>query len=374
MRKLDFVSTLLLVFGMSATVLTSCEKTGNDDNNGLEDGAELSGYVTEDMTLAEGNTYYLVSSLQVKAPATLNIEPGVTIIAKDNGEINYILIEQGAKINAVGTASSPVVMTSEAKESGSWGGLHICGKAHTNAGSGNTSEIGNAVYGGDALDESHESNGLSLYGVGSGTTISYVQAYGGADDGIEFFGGSVNIDHCVVTDCSDDSFDWTEGWNGKAEYIVAYQSSKDVLGYDCDCLMECDNNDKNFAQTPVSHPVISKATLVGNGSADNKRGVRLRAGTQVELRDALILGKAKSITLETEETVNSILEGVSILSNISVDKELVNEENDAYGNTDFQEDGNLSNQAITLKNKYVGIIDGKGAVSESEDWTASWTK
>lgn len=127
--------------------------------------------------------------------------------------------------------------------------------AHTNAGSG-SSEIGNASYGGDveddnsgtieyvvirnsgyALDSEHEANGISLYGVGSGTTISNVYVVNGSDDGIEFFGGSVNIDHCIVEDCTDDSFDWTEGWNGTAEYIVAYQT---VDG--CDCLMECDNN------------------------------------------------------------------------------------------------------------------------------------
>lgn len=120
-------------------------------------------------------------------------------------------------------------MTSQLKETGAWGGLHICGKAHSNKsskGGSLVSEIGNAPYGGDVendnsgilrylrleytgykLDAEHEANGLSLYGVGNGTTISYVQCYKGSDDGIEFFGGSVNVDHCIVVDCTDDSFD-----------------------------------------------------------------------------------------------------------------------------------------------------------------------
>ena len=85
----------------------------------------------------------------------------------------------------------------------------------------------------------------------------------------------------VVTSCSDDSFDWTEGWNGKAQFLVAYQEGESSLGYACDCLMECDNNGTNNAATPVAHPTIANATLIGNGG--DAQGVRLRAGTQVEL-------------------------------------------------------------------------------------------
>lgn len=190
-------------------------------------------------------------------------------------------------------------MTSEKKEAGAWGGLHICGYAHTNNGSGK-SEIGNAPYGGNndadnsgtlkyirleytgyAFDEEHEANGVSFYGVGNGTTVEHLQAYQGSDDGFEFFGGSVNVKYMVVTSCSDDSFDWTEGWNGKAQFLVAYQEGESSLGYACDCLMECDNNGTNNAATPVAHPTIANATLIGNGG--DAQGVRLRAGTQVEL-------------------------------------------------------------------------------------------
>ena len=381
---------------MSATVVTacfaigisSCQKTGTDDTAGEN---EISGYVTENMVLEAGQTYYLTGSLQVQAPATLTIQPGVQIVAVNNGEINYILIEQGAKINAEGTASNPIVMTSELKEAGAWGGLHICGYSHTNAGSG-VSEIGNAPYGGNALDDNsgvlkyvrleytgyklddeHEANGLSLYGVGSGTIISYVQAYRGSDDGIEFFGGSVNIDHCVVVDCSDDSFDWTEGWNGKADYIVAYQSAQSELGYDCDCLMECDNNGNNAALTPISHPVINHATLIGNSSAEQAYGIRLRAGTYANISNTLVSGKGNCITLETPETVASFDNGTSAFDNIAIAGAFVNKEGTGYDSDDFVTDGNLVNQTLNFTDRFVGTVDGKGAVSADSDWTKGWT-
>ena len=255
MKRFNYFSSILMT-ACFALALTACNK---DNTTPEEEG--LSGTVTEDMVLEANQTYYLSGSLQVKAPATLTIKEGARLVARNNGEVIYILIEQGAKIDAQGTAENPIVMTAEKEAEGAWGGLHICGKAHTNLGAnGGMSEIGNAPYGGNddddnsgilkyvrleytgyAFDEEHESNGISLYGVGSGTTISYVQTYVGSDDGIEFFGGSVNVDHCVVVNCTDDSFDWTEGWNGTAHHLVAYQGDPT-----CDCLMECDNNGDNI--------------------------------------------------------------------------------------------------------------------------------
>ena len=86
----------------------------------------------------------------VNAGATLNIEEGVTVVSLYDDKVDYILVEQGAKINAVGTASSPIVMTSQKEEPGAWGGIHICGFARTNAEGGmGSSVIGGATYGGD---------------------------------------------------------------------------------------------------------------------------------------------------------------------------------------------------------------------------------
>lgn len=414
MRKNWKFAAMTLVAGM-ALFTTACSSdndpaanTGNGNTegngNGTEESYVLDKDITENVTLETGKNYTLNGGIHVKAGATLTIQPGVTITAKHDGTVDYILVEQGAKIDAQGTASQPIVMTSEKKEAGAWGGLHICGYAHTNNGSG-SSEIGNAPYGGNndadnsgtlkyirleytgyAFDEEHEANGVSFYGVGNGTTVEHLQAYKGSDDGFEFFGGSVNVKYLVATSCSDDSFDWTEGWNGKAQFLVAYQEGETSLGYACDCLMECDNNGTNFAATPVAHPVIANATLIGNGG--EAQGVRLRAGTEVELYNTIITGKGKALTVETNETENALKNGISKLEYVAIAGELSSKQG-IYTNADFvQATGNLDNQTFTWNNKYVGTLDGgkdlsadsfftstdyKGAVKSGEDWTEGWT-
>jgi len=414
MRKNWKFAAMTLVAGM-ALFTTACSSdndpaanTGNGNTegngNGTEESYVLDKDITENVTLETGKNYTLNGGIHVKAGATLTIQPGVTITAKHDGTVDYILVEQGAKIDAQGTASQPIVMTSEKKEAGAWGGLHICGYAHTNNGSG-SSEIGNAPYGGNndadnsgtlkyirleytgyAFDEEHEANGVSFYGVGNGTTVEHLQAYKGSDDGFEFFGGSVNVKYLVATSCSDDSFDWTEGWSGKAQFLVAYQEGETSLGYACDCLMECDNNGTNFAATPVAHPVIANATLIGNGG--EAQGVRLRAGTEVELYNTIITGKGKALTVETDETENALKNGTSKLEYVAIAGELSSKQG-IYTNADFvQATGNLDNQTFTWNNKYVGTLDGgkdlsadsfftstdyKGAVKSGEDWTEGWT-
>lgn len=406
MKKNWKFATMALIAGVSlfATSCSSDEDPVNNPGDGGEDTYVLDSDITENVTLETGKTYTLNGGVHVKSGATLTIQPGVTIVAQHDETVDYILIEQGAKIDAQGTAAQPIVMTSEKKEAGAWGGLHICGYAHTNNGSGK-SEIGNAPYGGNndadnsgtlkyirleytgyAFDEEHEANGVSFYGVGNGTTVEHLQAYQGSDDGFEFFGGSVNVKYMVVTSCSDDSFDWTEGWNGKAQFLVAYQEGESSLGYACDCLMECDNNGTNNAATPVAHSTIANATLIGNGG--DAQGVRLRAGTQVELYNTIITGKGKPLTVETNETENALKDGTSKLEYVAISGELSSKQG-IYTNADFaQATGNLTNQEFSWTGKYVGTLDGgkdlsadsfftktdyKGAVKSGDDWTSGWT-
>lgn len=406
MKKNWKFATMALIAGVSlfATSCSSDEDPVNNPGDGGEDTYVLDSDITENVTLETGKTYTLNGGVHVKSGATLTIQPEVTIVAQHDETVDYILIEQGAKIDAQGTAAQPIVMTSEKKEAGAWGGLHICGYAHTNNGSGK-SEIGNAPYGGNndadnsgtlkyirleytgyAFDEEHEANGVSFYGVGNGTTVEHLQAYQGSDDGFEFFGGSVNVKYMVVTSCSDDSFDWTEGWNGKAQFLVAYQEGESSLGYACDCLMECDNNGTNNAATPVAHPTIANATLIGNGG--DAQGVRLRAGTQVELYNTIITGKGKPLTVETNETENALKDGTSKLEYVAISGELSSKQG-IYTNADFaQATGNLTNQEFSWTGKYVGTLDGgkdlsadsfftktdyKGAVKSGDDWTSGWT-
>jgi len=393
---------------LSASILVSCEK--EQPGNRIENGAELVGEVTEDVTLSKDNTYYLSGGYHILDGVTLNIEEGVTILAVDDDIVDYILVEQGGKINAQGTATNPIVMTSELEEAGAWGGVHICGKAPINVtGTTSLSEIGDATYGGtDANDnsgtikyvrleytgysfsEEKEANGFTFYGVGNGTTIEYCQSYKGSDDGFEWFGGTVNVKYLVSTDNSDDSFDWTEGWVGKGQFMVAYQGDAATIGYECDCLIEADNNSKNFELTPISSPTLSNLTLIGNGSTTTKRGVRLRAGTNVKIYNSLITGKPECLTTETTMTENSLVDGSSVLDYLYIASG-VNCKEGVYSESLFTSNThNAINQTLTFTNKYIGTVNGakdmgsvdnffvatsyKGAVSSSNNWTEGWTR
>ena len=379
--------SMALIAGMALFTACSDDNENNNENNGNEPIEEnvLKGEISEDVTLKSGETYELDGVYRVKEGATLNIEAGVKIVALYDETVDYILVEQGGKINAVGTASNPIVMTSDHEEPGAWGGIHICGRAHTNAEGGTGySEIGNAAYGGNddadnsgtlqyvrveytgyAFDEEHEANGISFYGVGNGTKVDHCQAYKGSDDGFEFFGGSVNISNMVVVSCSDDSFDWTEGWNGTGTNRMAYQEAVDALGYECDCLIEADNNGNDNEATPVAHPNLSNLLLVGNG--EEGRGVRLREGTQVTMDNAQICGKSMPLTVETELTENSLLDGTSSLTNITLSAEFVSEEGIYTADNFLAAEGN----SVDAELSFASLADAIAAC----DWIeGNWVK
>jgi hypothetical protein len=388
-------------------VCTACSKDDNDNNGENDDLTELKGETSKDITLKQGKTYPLTGGFHVKSGATLTIEPGTIIVAKDDDIVDYILIEQGAKIDAQGTAAKPIIMTSEKKEAGAWGGLHICGRATTNLGATGKSEIGDATYGGSsdndnsgtlryirleytgyAFSEEKEANGVTFYGVGNGTQVEYLQAYKGSDDGFEWFGGTVDVKHLVVTDCSDDSFDWTEGWRGRAQFLVAYQGAQTSIGYNCDCLIEADNHGTNATATPISCPTLANLTLVGNGDATNKRGIRLRAGTQARIYNALVTGKPNCLTTETEQTAGYLVNGPSALDYVHLASGV--SAVTPYTEALFTDNANNAiNQTLSFTGKYIGTVNGgkdmkqvdpffdtaayKGAVQSNSDWTSGWT-
>lgn len=410
MKKNYWTLTSIVLSAM--LLVSSCDKDDNPTPKPeppVVDNTELTGELKGELTLKNGKTYNLDGGYTVKGGAKLIIEPGVTIIAKNDGKIDYILVEQGGKIIAEGTASNPIIMTSEKKEPGAWGGLHICGKAKINTIGGTAkSEIGDFPYGGDddadnsgvlryirleytgyAIDEEHEANGVTFYGVGNGTKVEYLQAYKGSDDGFEWFGGSVNAKYLVATSCSDDSFDWTQGWRGKAQFLVAYQEEESTLGYDCDCLIEADNDSKNFSLTPVSAPVLANLTLVGNNSEVNKRGIRLRAGTHAKIYNVLVAGKSNTLTTETVETETALDNGTSILNNIRLTTTFSGKEG-IYTSEKFNAaTGNAQNDSFSLTEKFIGTVAGgtdlsadaffvkadyKGAIPSDNNWTKGWTK
>ncbi len=312
----NYYRLLLAVMVIMTISFTSCKDDDDPTPDPTPITAELQGDITSNMTV-EGQVG-LVGQVHVKAGAVLTIKEG-TIITADPNELSYLLIEQGAQIIAEGTAAAPIVLTSSLQEAGAWGGIHICGKAPINSGATGLSEIGDAVYGGTdasdnsgilkyvrveysgtALDDEHEANGISFYGVGNGTTVDYVEIYIGADDGIEFFGGTANIKHTKVYGCKDDCFDWTEGWSGNAQYIMAVQTEEGDRG------IEGDNLESNHAATPMAMPKMSQVTLIGKGNAENY-GMKLRRGTAGTFMNMIVTGFDKrSIHCENSQTLRNI--------------------------------------------------------------------
>ncbi|MDR1116130.1 MAG: hypothetical protein LBL33_08315 [Tannerella sp.] len=404
---------------MLTAMLNMFVACGSDDDPETEqpdpDEFVLKGELTGEKTLRAGTTYELVGGYQVKAGGRLTIEEGVTIEATRSidGQPDYIIVEQGGRIEAIGTKERPVVMTSTRQQPGAWGGVHICGRAPVNLSGGTgKSEIGDATFGGSAADdnsgtmryvrleytgfafsETKESNGLTMYGVGSGTTIEYVQSYKGSDDGFEWFGGTVNARYLVSTHSEDDSFDWTDGWTGKGQFWVAVQDPT-APGADGtangDCLIEADNREDNFGNTPVSRPTLSNLTLIGNNDSNaQKRGIRLRAGTSVRLYNTLVKGKPVSLTVATTETEQSFVNGVSVIEHLWADHAFAYEGGIADLALDTKT-GNAVNQEISFTGNYIGTVAGgidlsssdsffaktdyKGAVPSDNDWTAGWTK
>ena len=224
------------------------------------------GNITENTTWSASNIYILDTRVTVESGATLTIEPG-TVIKGNEGQqaaSTALLVARGGKLDAQGTASLPIIFTAVADpigpndiaagtfasttsptQAGLWGGVIILGNAPISAQNDNDQDVTelqiegipasdtNGLYGGsDAADNSgtisyisirhggtnigsgNEINGLTLGGVGSGTTISNVEVVANADDGIEFFGGSVSIDGAVVWNCFDDSMDTDQDWTG----------------------------------------------------------------------------------------------------------------------------------------------------------------
>ena len=205
----------------------------------VEEDANLSGSQEEDRTLDPTVAYTLTGTYSVESGVTLTIPAG-TVITSQTGTDKYIVVQKGGQIDIQGTAANPVIMTSTGQNPGDWGGLVIAGNATTTEGVDAIAEVGGIVYGGtDDADSSgsisyliinyagaqinseSQYNGLSLYAVGSGTSIDNVAILNGTDDGVEFFGGTVSASNFYLENNEDDAVDWTEGWNGTLTNTLA---------------------------------------------------------------------------------------------------------------------------------------------------------
>ncbi|RKF04079.1 hypothetical protein C8N26_0738 [Tenacibaculum lutimaris] len=311
---------LLSILAISASLMVGCsdddpvtppsegfdlEINGQDDF----DPKDLKGNVNADITLKAGVEYLLTSYLRVKDGKTLTIEPGTTIKCKAGGTDVFLAVERGAKINAAGTQANPIIFTSDASNPrpGDWGGIVIAGKAKTNKGAEAETEVGGLNYGGTQDDDNsgtltyvkteytgakingdQEFNGVSLYTVGSQTTINNLFISNGADDGIEFFGGTVDVQNVICINIKDDMFDFTEGYSGTMDNMFGVRengfndATEDPRG------IEGDSNGSNPAAAPVSTPTIKNVTVLNLSEITPlKAGAEIRRGTVATIDNAL---------------------------------------------------------------------------------------
>lgn len=269
----------------------------------------------------------------------LVIEPGTIIFGRSGSD--YLVVSRGSDIEAVGTAAEPVIMTSfndvvgDEVGAGQWGGVIILGNAPSTKcpqdGTDCSLQVegvdSGAVFGGnDSTDDSgtlnyvvvkyagfeiapdNELNGITFGGVGSGTTVDYVQVHANADDGVEFFGGSVSAKHLVLTSIQDDSVDWDNGYNGKLQYVYIEHAAD---GSDANRGIEGDGDGGNGLE--FSFPQIANVTIVGNDfntENSDSEGVLLRDQTSALITNMLITGKSgmgECLEMDTDETVQANL-------------------------------------------------------------------
>lgn len=175
-------------------------------------------------------------------------------------------------------------------------------------------------YAGVEVRPDNELNALTLLGVGSGTTLDFIELYRGKDDGIEMFGGTVNFKHVVAMGNSDDSVDWGGGWNGKAQFVLIKQISDDG-----DNGIEADNNEVDHNSSPRAKPTLVNFTALGTGTTIGGNGALLRRGTGANIYNSIFSGFAKScLNIDSEATFTAAGSPNSLSGRLTVNNTLVN--------------------------------------------------
>lgn len=265
--------------------------------------------ITENTTWETGKTYILATRVAVTSGATLTIQPGVIVKGEAGTASNAtaLIIARGAKIDAQGTATQPIIFTTVADEiepgqiaspnmdaslSGLWGGLIILGNAPISAdaeaiqiegipasdqnglyGGTNAADNSGVIkyisirHGGANIGEGNEINGLTLGGVGSGTVIENVEVISNQDDGIEFFGGTVSVKNAIVWNAGDDAIDTDQSWAGTLDNFI-------VICGNTDHALEIDGPEGSL----LAGHIVKNGSIKGSAAAelgdfrDNARG------------------------------------------------------------------------------------------------------
>lgn len=311
---------LLFAFAILSTLFVACDKEDGKKEEETNEN-ELKGDITDVKELDASIEYTLSGSLMIKDGGKLVIPAG-TVIKAEIGFDKYILVETGGQILADGTAEAPITFMSGAADpkAGYWGGIIINGKAKVSgadasgSNQGSTEIDGNIKYGGNddadnsgilkyiklfhtgaKVDAETEHNGLTLNGVGSGTVIENLYIAEGADDGIEWFGGSVNVKNLLVVNSQDDMFDVTQGWTGTLDNAYGiweepfFTDEGDPRGIEADGNLDGKGND----HVDQSDFTMKNISIVVNASkVDDKTymhdAVKIRRGAKATITNCLV--------------------------------------------------------------------------------------
>lgn len=362
----------------------------------------LAGTYTSDKTLTADKIWKLSGRVFIADGATLTIPAG-TIIKAEGGtgtDSSFICIARGGKIDAQGTAEKPIIMTSvaddiqigqkngsnlDASNVGLWGGLLVLGKApgsfkndvveyqiegipaeETNGLYGGNDPADNSGvinylsirHGGTSIGEDNEINGLTLGGVGTGTTISNVEVIGNQDDGIEFFGGTVNASNLLVWGQGDDGLDIDQSYSGTINNAIVIANSSSDHG------LEIDGPEGSMEGSFK----LENITLIGDGSAANGEYADFRKGALGSVNNLYAYGfqSGKDFELDAEADSASFEAGTLTFSNIEIvipdgssltGGDLFNDKSETP-NAMFEDAKNLAGEtfakSVTQDNKSVG--------------------
>lgn len=349
MRKISLLGILLLASSLAFALPRPVKVIGAGLGAAAKAPYNLSSGTS--LTLSRDTVYILTGFYYVDSLAVLTIQAG-TVIMGDSATNGTLIVRRGGKILASGSKTEPIVFTSSKpagkRKRGDWGGIVILGNAPTNKpvttkieGIDLGGEYGGAdpndnsgilryvriEYPGIVISLNNEINGLTLGGVGSGTTIEYVQVTNSGDDSFEWFGGTVNAKYLIALNGTDDDFDTDFGFSGRIQFAFAKRDANlwDAAGQSNG--FESDNDGTPTTAAPLTSPVFSNVTLIGPQTDTSvalpaghkfEYAALIRRNTRLSIHNSVMIGYPFGLSLRNDSTAAYALQENLQLRNISL--------------------------------------------------------
>ena len=327
---------IFIIFSLTIIFCYSCDRKSKYTTSTGYEVITDNGGGTGTTTWTNDKSYLLDGFVFVNDGQILIIEEGTVICAKTGqGEnASALIVSRGGKIIAQGNSVNPIIFTCEGDDlegsvpvfsKGLWGGLIILGNAPLNNENneahiegipiteprgiygGNDDEDDSGIlkyisirHGGTNIGSENEINGLTLGGVGSSTTIEYVEVISNYDDGIEFFGGTVNCKYIVSAFNGDDAFDYDLGYHGKGQFWLAIQDPADG-----DLIIEGSGGQEPELRQPFSLPVIYNGTFIGRGNNITNKIVRMDRYAGGQIGNSIFLNQHSGLYIQYKENYNN---------------------------------------------------------------------